>query len=281
MQRIGVIGLGRMGSAIAQRLMAQGCDVTGWTRSARTVAGVASAADLATLTAQIDVLILSLLDDAAVAQTLDGLLALPLSGKLIIDTSTVAPDILNQRIAAIEAAGASAVDAPVSGGPDLVLAGKCGVFIGGTDSAAAQASATLAAISGRVFHVGPLGTGLVMKVINNAMLQVYFGGLDEVMPMARRAGLPLETALRILCGGPAGVPMLTDRLPKVLGDDPSVGFAISAALKDNDVFQRVVQSFGLPSPMLEHSAAPQRQAIDEGRGESDVAALIKAAYDRG
>jgi len=281
MNRIGVIGLGRMGTAIATRMAGQGCDVSGFTRSGRLVPGVDSAADLASLAARSDTLILSLLDDTAVAQTLDALLALDLAGKQIIDTSTVVPDILKDRIARIEAAGATAVDAPISGGPDLVLAGKCGVFIGGSDRAAERATTTLAAVSERIFHVGPLGTGLVMKVINNAMLQVYFAGLDEVMPMARRAGLPMETALRILCGGPAGLPMMTDRLPKVLGEDPTVGFAISAACKDNDVFQRAVQSFGLPSPLLQQSGIPQKRAINAGLGELDVAALISSAYGRG
>lgn len=279
MERIGVIGLGRMGSAIAQRMKAEGHEVLGWTRSNRPIAGVKSAPDLAALVAQSDTLILSLFDDSAVTQVLDALLELDLAGKQIIETSTVVPALLKDRIDRIEAKGATAVDAPISGGPEMVMEGRCGMFVGGNDKAATRAQNSLAAISGRIFHVGPLGTGLVMKVINNGMLQCYFNGLGDMMPLAKRAGLPMETAMRILCGGPAGIPMVIDRLPKILGTDTSVGFTIAAAHKDNDVFQRVVQSFGLDSPVLASTAERQKAAIAAGLGEDDPAAMVPFAYD--
>lgn len=281
MDHIGVIGLGRMGRAIALRMTAQGHTVLGWTRSGRAVDGVESAANLAALVAGSDTLILSLFDDTAVAEILDALLTLDLNGKQIIDTSTVVPTLLKDRIARLSAKGASAVDAPISGGPEMVLAGSCGIFVGGDEAAAARAKESLAAISGRISHVGPLGTGLVMKTINNGMLQTYFNGLAELMPLAKRAGLPLETALRNLCGGPAGVPMVADRIPKVLGEDTEVGFSIDAVLKDNDVFQRVVQSYGLSSPMLAHFGAQKARVADAGLGPLDAAALISYAYKNG
>ena len=281
MERIGVIGLGRMGSAIAQRLASQGHAVTGWTRSGRRVEGVAETRDIPALVAASDTLILSLLDDAAVAFALDSCLECELDGKQIIEASTVVPKVLQDRIAAITSKGATAVDAPISGGPELVAAGSCGVFIGGEDSATKRAQDVIAGYSNRVFHVGPLGTGLVMKTINNSMIQLYFAGLRDMMPLAKRAGLPLETAMRILCGGPAGMPMAADRLPKILGEDNTVGFAMSAAAKDCDVFQRVVQSHGLESPAL----AVARQGWDEvlaaGLGDEDPARQVSWAYENG
>lgn len=281
MDKIGIIGLGRMGSAIAQRMHDEGRQVQGWTRSNRSVGDIQSAPDLAALVGQSDTLILSLFDDRAVADVLDALLALDLSGKQIIDTSTVVPNLIKDRIAHITAKGATAVDAPISGGPDLVQAGACGIFVGGDDAAAVRAQQTLAPLSGRIFHVGPLGTGLVMKVINNSMIQAYFTGLDDMMRLAKRADLPLETALRILCGGPAGMPMVADRIPKVLGEDTTAGFTIAAALKDNIVFQQVVQSFGLTSDVLKTTADRQQAAIAAGLGEHDPAALISFAYREG
>jgi 3-hydroxyisobutyrate dehydrogenase len=97
MEQIGVIGLGRMGSAIAQRLNSEGLIVHGWTRSGRLVDGVESAADLETLVRDSETLILSLLDDAAVAGVLDALLTYDLKGKQIIETSTVKPSNLIDR----------------------------------------------------------------------------------------------------------------------------------------------------------------------------------------
>ncbi len=281
MDRIGIIGLGRMGSAIAQRMTAEGCAVQGWTRSGGKVEGVKSVEDLETLVASSDTLISSLFDDDAVADVLDALLAFDLDGKQIIETSTVVPNVLKDRIDQITTKGATAVDAPIAGGPELVLAGKCGVFIGGDEASAARAHGSLSAISGRILHVGPLGAGLVMKVINSGMVQSYFAGLNDLMPLAKRAGLPLETVLRILCGGPAGMPFITDRIDKALGEDQEVGFALNGTFKDNDVFQRVIESFGLNSPVLTSFAQMKGPVADAGLLDHDLAALINLAYDLG
>ena len=278
MARVGVIGLGRMGAALAQRMAAEGVSVTGWTRSGRAVEGVETASDLGQLVSASDALVLSLLDDTAVAGTLDALLDQDLAGKIIIETSTVTPGVLTDRIDRIRTAGADAVDAPIAGGPELVLSGNCGFYVGGEDAAAERAREVLSAVSSRFFHVGPLGAGLVMKVINNGMIMAYFNGLSDLLPLAQRAGLPLETALRILCGGPAGLPMIADRIPKVLGEDKSIGFALSAAFKDNDVFSRVVASFGLTSPMLENFAARKGDVEAAGLMDRDPAELLNLAY---
>ena len=196
MEKIGVIGLGRMGSAIALRMQTQGHTVMGWTRSGRAVEGLPTTTDLAHLIAQSDTVLLSLLNDTAVAEMLDALLDNDLAGKQIIETSTVVPNLIQDRIAAFKDKGATAVDAPNSGGPELVGAGACGVFIGGDDAAAARARDVLSSLTDRIFHVGPLGAGLVMKTINNGMLQSYFAGLSDMMPLAKKAGLSPTVARR-------------------------------------------------------------------------------------
>ncbi|WP_439138536.1 NAD(P)-dependent oxidoreductase [Roseicyclus sp.] len=278
MDRIGVVGLGRMGSAIATRFADQGVAVTGWTRSGRSVDDVESVPDLFSLVARADIIVLSLFDDAAVGETLAALLACPLAGKLVIDTSTIVPGTLLRYAAEIEAAGAHLSDAPISGGPEMVASGSCGIFIGGCHAAVERAQAALAPLSGRIFHVGPLGTGLVMKSINNAMLQSYFAGLAEQMRVARQAGLSLEMALTILSGGPAGAPALADRMPRILGHDGSVGFPIRGAAKDNAVFRRVAAEAGVATPTLDAASAMIAAAIDAGLAEADIGALIAMAY---
>lgn len=278
MDRIGVIGLGRMGAAMAQRFAGQGVPVTGWTRSGRGVEGVASAPDLASLVAASDVLVTSLFDDAAVAETLDALLGLDLSGKLIVETSTVVPGVVKARADRGAALGAAVVDAPVSGGPELVAAGQCGIFLGGDEAAAARALEALKALTDRIFHVGPLGTGLVMKTINNGMIQVYMAGLTEQLRLARRAGLPMETALNILCGGPAAMPAIRDRMPRILGQDTTVGFPVSGMHKDNDVFRRVAAEAGVETPALAVAEQVFETAIDAGLAEADGASIFARAY---
>jgi len=282
MEHIGIVGLGRMGSAIAQRLSANDTSqVIGWTRSGRTVDGITSAPDLASLVAQSDTILLSLFDNDAVADVLDAALALDLAGKQIIDTSTVSPRVLQDRTDQIEAAGATIVDAPIAGGPELVLAGQCGVFMGGTDKAAEQAKPVLNRITERVFHVGPLGAGQIMKMINNGMLQVYVSGLAELLPVAKCAGMRLDTTLKILSGGPAGLPMIAARLPKILGEDPEVGFAMSGTFKDNAIFREIVDVHGLSAPLLSTYAGFEEAMDAAGLLEEDPAALVRWAYEQG
>ncbi|MBF9046212.1 NAD-binding protein [Rhodobacterales bacterium LSUCC0031] len=278
MDRIGVIGLGRMGSAIATRFAAHGVIVTGWTRSGQACADVPCAPDLLSLVARADILVLSLFDDAAVSEILAALVDCPLAGKLVIDTSTITPGTVLAHAARIEAAGAYLADAPISGGPEMVANGTCGVFLGGCHNAARRAQAALAPLSGRIFHVGPLGTGLVMKAVNNAMMQSYFAALAEQMRVARHAGLSLEMALSILAGGPAGAPVLADRMPRILGHDASVGFPIRGAAKDNAVFRRIAAEAGVATPTLDAAGALIGAAINAGLAEADVAAMIAMAY---
>lgn len=281
MDRIGVVGLGRMGSAMARRFAMQGVPVTTWTRSGATLPDIAAAPDLFVLASRADVIVLSLFDDAAVRMVLGTLLDGPLAGKLVIDTSTVVPKTITALAEWIIAAGADLVDAPISGGPELVESGACGIFIGGHHIAAERAQAALAPLSGRMFHVGALGSGLVMKSINNAMMQSYFAGLAEQMRVARRAGISLEMVLNILTSGPAGAPVLTDRLPRIMGHDGSVGFPIRGAAKDNDVFRRVAADAGVATPTLDAAAALIAGAMDAGLAEADIAALIAMAYADG
>jgi 3-hydroxyisobutyrate dehydrogenase-like beta-hydroxyacid dehydrogenase len=190
----------------------------------------------------------------------------------------VVPGVLKARADRLAALGAAVVDAPVSGGPELVAAGQCGIFLGGDDDAAARALNALKALTDRIFHVGPLGTGLVMKTINNAMIQVYIAGLAEQLRLAGRAGLPLKTALTILGSGPAGMPAMRDRIPKMLGEDDTVGFPVSGLLKDHAVFRRVAGDSGVETPALAAAEPLFLDAIEAGLAEVDGAAILARAY---
>ena len=283
--RLGVVGLGRMGRAIAQRLAGQGADVAAWTRSGISTAeaarwGVTPCMTLADLVARSDIILLSLFDESAVRDVMHSLLESEISGKLIIDTSTVAPKVLQEYLDRTVSAAGSLMDAPISGGPELVLAGQCGVFAGGTAQDFARAAPVLSMIAGQVHHVGPLGSGLAMKIVNNSVLQGLWAVLVDVMQIAKRSGLELDQVMPVLAGGPAGAPMLAGRVPRILGQDKSVGFDIDGASKDADVFVSAAHDLGLDVPTLQIAQECWRAAQAGGQGPDDIAALISTAYEK-
>lgn len=282
MERIGIIGLGRMGGAMAARMADQGAKVTAWTRSGLTPArareiGVEAALDLAQLAQGSDILILSLFDDAAVRDVMAELMQTDLTGKLIIDTSTVSPKLLSGFTGTCAAA---LVDAPISGGPEMVTDATCGVFLGGAETDVARARAAVALFSGRIFHAGPLGAGMGMKIVVNAMIGGIMASLTEVIQIAKRSGLDYAATLQIVAGGPAGAPFINARLARMLGEDESIGFPVSAVLKDVGVFRAAAHELGVDAPMLANVHAMAETGASEGLGELDIATVVRAAWDR-
>ncbi|MEM8632112.1 MAG: NAD(P)-dependent oxidoreductase [Pseudomonadota bacterium] len=275
--RIGVIGLGRMGRAIAGRLLAGGAEVSGWNRSALETAPVEVAATLGDLAARSDILVLSLFDDAAVRDVMDALVALPLEGKLIVDTSTVSPEVLIGFRGAVEAAGADAVDAPISGGPEMVAEGTAGIFLGGTATAAARAHPILGAVSGNIVHAGPLGAGAAAKVVNNMMLCGIWQTLKEALTLGQAAWLDTDTMLEFLSKSPAASPAILSRMDILSGQADRVGFPVSGAVKDTSLFLKVAETLGVPTPVLEAGNASFRDAANGGFADHDLSMMVRAA----
>lgn len=282
-ERVGIVGLGRMGRAMAARLAQHGFEVAGWTRS-----GIA--ADLAhqlrinpyvtiaEMAAASDIVLLSLSDDAAVTEIVGQLVRGDLAGRLIVDTSTVSPDTLRRLAGAICEAGGTALDAPISGGPDLVLAGKAGFYIGGAQADFERFRPVAEAMSNRVHHVGALGEGAAAKIVNNMLLMGFWGALKEAVQIGKRAGLSAETMMKFLAGSPAATPLLAQRVPVILGQSDDVGFTISGVVKDGALFARTARHYGVPVPAMEAALASYRACQEAGLAEADFAVMIRAAY---
>lgn len=281
--RIGIVGLGRMGGAMAERLASREFAVSGWTRSGVTaelardlrITPFVTIADMVTAS---DIVLLSLSDDAAVTAIVGQLARGNLAGKLIVDTSTVNPDTLRRLSGAIAEAGGAALDAPISGGPDLVLAGRAGFYIGGAQADFERFRPVAEAISNRVHHVGALGEGAAAKIVNNMLLLGFWGCLKEAVQVGKRAGLAAETMMTFLAGSPAATPLLAQRAPVILGQSDDVGFTISGVVKDGAMFARTAQHYGIAVPAMEAALASYRACQEAGLGEADFAVMIRAAY---
>lgn len=281
--RVGVVGLGRMGRAIAETLAKAGCTVSGWTRSGiapddAASLGIAAHADLTTLIAASDIIVLSLIDDSAVDQMLRTLAATDLTGKLIVETSTVSPTVLLGNDAAIRAAGGRAIDAPIAGGPDMLRAGTAGFYEGGDAVDVARFQPFAALLANRILHVGPLGHGAAAKIVNNMMLVGFWQVLKESLSVGKRSGLSLETMFEILSKSPAANQAMLQRAPVILGASDAVGFSVAGATKDNALCVRLARELELEVPAMAAALASFTAHRDSGNAERDLATMVFAAY---
>lgn len=283
-QRIGIVGLGRMGSAMARRLSASGFAVTGWSRrppEAPVAAemGIALAPDLAALSQASDILILALIDDRAVNAVLDALAAPTIRSRLVVDTSTVSPDVLRGRAEEFRRLGAGLMDAPVSGGPDMVMAGKVGLYIGGSETDYRRFLPVAEALSDRIHHVGGLGDGAAAKLVNNMMLMGLWQSLKEALMLGKKAGLSADRILDILSGSPAASPAFKSRLPVIRGETEAVGFPVSGAIKDARVVRDLAARLEVSTPAISASLASFEAAAAAGFGQADLATMVRLVAD--
>jgi 3-hydroxyisobutyrate dehydrogenase len=282
--RIGIIGLGRMGRAIATRLAAGGFQVSVWSRSGipqglTGEAGITGASDIAGLAGSCDIMILALLDDKAVNAVLASLEALDLSGTLIVDSSTVSPLTLEAHRTEVEAKGGRLIDAPISGGPETVLAGKAGFYIGGADADFRRFLPVVEVLSDRIHHVGALGHGAAAKLINNMMLSGLWESLKEALQLGARAGLSRDKMIDVLSGSPAASPALKGRLPVVLGETDDVGFPVSGVVKDLGVVRDYARHIDLTIPAMQAALESFEDAAQAGFADRDLATMVKRALD--
>jgi 3-hydroxyisobutyrate dehydrogenase-like beta-hydroxyacid dehydrogenase len=281
--RVGVVGLGRMGSAIAAKLGSQGWRVSGWTRSgkpsgAAVVPEIAVAPDLPTLVARADIIILSLFDDAAVIAVVKQLVLNDLRGKLIVDTSTVGPDTLRSLANDIAGAGGGAIDAPIAGGPEMVMSGTASVLVGGDRQVVERFMSIARSFSDRVLHVGELGSGAAAKIVNNMMIIGYWQCLKEALLIGKRAGLSAAAMLDVLSRSPAANGALGRRIPIILGESDEVGFTVRGVVKDATLFEDLAAEYGVPIPALAAALASYRAHSDRGYGEADSGTMMRTAY---
>lgn len=280
--RVGVIGLGKMGTAIALRLSGQDYAVEAWTRSGvndvwAQETGVRGHETLAALVANVDVILLSLSDDAAVTSVLEVLIGLNISKRLIVDCSTVNPAVLASYASRFHGAGAQVLDAPISGWPMMVSKGKCGIYIGGDESDVTRFKPIAEALSDRIVHVGSLGQGMMAKIVNNMMLASYWQSLREALQVGQSGGLSVEKMLEILINSPAANGVLALKAPVIKGAQTPPSFTVSGIVADLTMFNEVSRDAGIDTPTLRAALNNFANHEKTGAGEADFVSMIAAA----
>ena len=285
--RIGILGLGTMGGPMARRLAQTGFAVTGYDPNAASAdrakaAGVALAASPARVADASDFVLSSLPDPATVRRAYlgeDGALSFARAGMAFIDVSTTDPDSWREVAKAAAAKGVDCLDAPVSGGPDEAGNGKLIFLIGGEAAVLERCRPVLDVLGGEIHHIGPLGSGQVIKIINNIMSVGNVVIAAEAMVLGVRAGLDPQRLFDILSTSGGRSHHFLKRFPKVLAGDFTPYFGIGLSRKDVGLGLGLAQSLGLPMPVTSSVRQAYDTAHAEGFGNFDMAGII-ALYEK-
>src|SRR3954466_3124643 len=242
--QIGIAGIGKMGAAIAQRLIEAGHTVTVWNRSAAKLKAVTDAGAKAVATpaelANKSEAIISILTDAGAIDTVyngaDGLLAGDVGGKLFIEMSTVQPHTEVALAEQVRAKGGALVECPVGGSTGPARQGKLIGLMGAGPADAERAKPILDQLCRRLEHCGPVGAGEIMKFTINMPLMIYWQALGEALALSRPLGLDPDRVMDLLSdtsGGPNVLKVRGAAIAKMLkgGDPGTVTFDVESGTK--------------------------------------------------
>ena len=272
-----------MGAAIAQRLIAVGHEVGVWNRNPAktkplTDAGAKLYASPAELVEGCEAVIAMLLNDdatEAVYRGSQGILKSNLTGKLIIDMSTVRPDTMISVGTEVTQKGAAFVECPVGGSTGPAKEGKLFGLVGGDGADVARAMSLLEQLCRRIEHVGALGSGATLKLAVNLPLLVYWQALGESLTICKPLNLPPERLIDILsdtAGAPAAMKGRGAIIAKVLGGAPlgETAFGITAAKKDLATAVQFAASIHAQLPVAASALACFEEAEAAGLGDADA-----------
>jgi 3-hydroxyisobutyrate dehydrogenase len=284
--QVGVAGLGRMGAAIAKRLIEVGHQVVVWNRNpektkALADAGAAVAATPSELAGQVETVITILTDAAAIADVYEGesgLLAADVAGKLFIEMSTVQPETEIALARKVSAKRATLVECPVGGTVGPALAGKLIGVAGGAADDFARARPLLEQMCRRVDLVGPIGAGASMKLAINLPLATYWQSFGEAFSLVKHLNLDPAWLVELFADTSGGTNVLKARggavaLALQARESGSATFDCDSIRKDLRTMVAEAKSRGFALPVAERTLAVYDQASAEGWGNKDCTEL--------
>ena len=283
--RVGFIGLGTMGRAVARNIQRAGFELTvhDLRREAAhaLLAHGAGWADTPEETIErSDLVVTMVFGPQQVEQVLRGergLLAAGCRGKGWIDSTTSSPTLMRELAAEFTRAGGLPVDAPVTGSVDAAIRGDMIMFVGGDDAAIAYAEPVLRAM-GQVRRVGAYGNGYVAKLVNNQLWKIHAAAIGEAMVTAKLAGLEPEVWWEAMKGGAADSFVLQHDVPAIFAGHYDPSFRLALCLKDLSLIDALVKETGTRAELTQATYARFREAAaryGENAGEMTVCKVIE------
>jgi 3-hydroxyisobutyrate dehydrogenase len=286
-ERVGFIGLGIMGSRMAANLARAGFELTVWNRTAATAEawaarhGAAVASTPQALASNSDVVISMVVDGPQVESVLlgdEGAGQGP--GVLCIDMSTIGPAAARQIGKALQDRGVSFMDAPVTGSSPKAEDGTLTIMAGGEQRDFERGRPLFEAMGELIVHVGAVGQGQLMKVINNAVAAANTAVVAEALIAAARAGADLDALVEVMGAGSGASAMLELKQGPMRAHDYTTLFKLEHMLKDLRLCLQAAEAAGVRMELVEDTADIVAAADARGLGEQDFAALLEAVEER-
>lgn len=283
MSRVGFVGLGIMGGPMAANLVAAGHEVIGYNRSQPKIdrlveQGGKGAATIADAVREADVIVTMLPDSPDVEAVVlgeDGVLAHARAGALLVDCSTIRPEV-SRRVAESGAErGVRALDAPVSGGEQGAIDGALSIMVGGGEEAFDAAREILDVVGKTIVHVGPAGSGQTVKAANQLIVAGNIGLVAEALAFLEAQSVDTESAFRVLGGGLAGSKVLEAKNAGMRNREFKPGFRIELHHKDLGIAQSAARESGVATPLAAVVTQLMAAAVAQGDGSLDHSGLFR------
>ncbi|MCW5852037.1 MAG: NAD(P)-dependent oxidoreductase [Anaerolineae bacterium] len=283
-ERVGFIGLGIMGLPMAGNILKAGFPVTVWNRTASRAeplaqAGAQVAASPREVAAQSDIIITMVTASEDVRQVTlgeDGVIHGAQRGAVVVDMSTISPQVTREIAEALQAQGIAMLDAPVSGGDVGARNATLSIMVGGDAAVVERVRPVFEAMGKKITHIGPNGAGQTCKLVNQILVVGNNMAMAEALTFATRAGVDVGRVLEAVSGGAAGSWQLSNLGPRILKRDFAPGFSIRNQQKDLRLAMEAADQMRLPllGTSMIHSLFRVLEA--DGRADEGTQALVKA-----
>jgi len=282
--RVGFVGLGTMGGAMAANVARAGFAVSAWNRTPGRASelgelGVRLAPSPAEVASGSDLVVTIVSDTPDVEAVLfgdRGVASGAAAGSLVVDMSTIAPAATRGFAGRLAAQGVAMLDAPVSGGSEGAKKGTLTIFVGGEAADLERARPVLAAMGTTITHVGPIGSGQAVKAVNQVILAGAYLGVAEGIVLAIKAGLDVEQVVAALSGGAAQSWVLANRSGRMIQNDYPLGFKVALHRKDLGIALQLARETGTSLPISALCEQIEAGLIGKGHGDDDMSAVARA-----
>jgi 3-hydroxyisobutyrate dehydrogenase len=282
--RVGFVGLGTMGGAMAANAARAGFEVSAWNRTPGRAdelgeLGVKLLGSPAAVAAASDIVITMVSDTPDVEAVLfgpGGVAEGAAKGSLIVDMSTISPSATRGFAHRLAARGVAMLDGPVSGGSEGAKKGTLSIFIGGDAAELERARPVLQSLGTTITHCGGIGSGQAVKAVNQVILAGTYLGVAEGIVLAIKSGLDVDQTVAALSGGAAQSWVLTNRSGRMKDNDYPLGFKVSLHRKDLGIALALARENGASLPVSALCEQIEAGLIGQGHADDDMSAVARS-----